>query len=109
MIGVDGKPSTINSKRRRDQSHTRKEEEVKPVTEGTGIPYEARSNQPTINTHTTTVKSYPYHEHENINLGVLVHKRKHPTSITVNLFILLDHVSDKIVLYLYQIILIVNI
>ena len=42
------------------------EEELKPSTEGTGIPYEARSIQSTINTHTTTIKSYPDHNHKNI-------------------------------------------
>ena len=39
-------------------------EDIKPATEGTWIPYEARSSQSTINTHTTTIKSYPYHNHE---------------------------------------------
>ena len=43
------------------------EEELKPATEGTGIPYGARPIQSTINTHTTTIKSYPYHNHEITN------------------------------------------
>ena len=68
VIRVDGKPSTINLKRRLDRSPTRRRRIVKPATEGTEIPYEVRPSQSTINTHTTTTKTYPNHIHEmNIN------------------------------------------
>ena len=60
--------STVNqipSTPREDRTEVlQEEEEVNPATEGTGIPYETRPNQSTFNTHTTTVKSYPYHNHE---------------------------------------------
>ena len=63
---VDGKPSTINPKRRLDRSPTRRGRIVKPATKGTEIPYEARPSPSTINTHTTMTKTYPNHNHENI-------------------------------------------
>ena len=64
VIRVDGKLSTINLKQRLDRSPTRRGRIVKPATEGTEIPYEVRPSQSTINTHTTTTKTYPNHIHE---------------------------------------------
>ena len=57
-LTVNQVPSTP----REDGTEVLQEEEaVNPATEGTGIPSETRPSQSTINTHTTMVKSYPYH------------------------------------------------
>ena len=70
VIQVEGKPSTINSTRKDDGTEVlrnQEEEQTKPATRGTGIPYDANPSQSSANTTLPNVKTVPYQNLESKN------------------------------------------
>ena len=69
MIRVEGKPNTITQNEEEEERtevlRNPEEEQTKPATRGTGIPYDANPSPSSTNTTLPNVKSFQYQNHEN--------------------------------------------